>query len=291
MSSGAQSSICKRAWCMNLFFTRFARYIGTKNFIRRSLRYRIFEKLTKNLDFEVKFYGYKYKGNLSNYIDRSVFFFGAHEREQINFSKKYINCGVVVDCGSNAGNHSLFYSAFGKKVISIEANPVLAEEFQGRIFSNNITNITLLNIGVGSSDGTVQPFYQSTGDNRGVSSFIENFSPQNSNKINVTIRTLDSILSEHKVIKVDFIKIDVEGLDYEVLKGANKIISTSAPVIQFEYLPRDKNKMLDFLIENPKYQAKTLIVNRPFFIFNRPQGKLVEFDTNLRSEVFLFHSK
>ena len=106
-----------------------------------------------------------------------MFFFGAHEREQINFSKKYINCGVVVDCGSNAGNHSLFYSAFGKKVISIEANPVLAEEFQGRIFSNNITNITLLNIGVGSSDGTVQPFYQSTGDNRGVSSFIENFSP------------------------------------------------------------------------------------------------------------------
>ena len=52
---------------------------------------------------------------------------------------------------------------------------------------------------------------------------------------------------------------------------------------------RDKSKMLAFLRENPKYQAKTLIINRPFFIFNWPKGKLVEFDTKLRSEVFLFH--
>ncbi len=270
------------------YIYRLARYIGVKNFIRRSFRYRLFKKLTKSFDFEVKFYGYQYKGNLNNYIDRSVFFFGAHEKEQINFSKKYINNGVVVDCGSNAGNHSLFYSAFSKKVISIEANPILVEEFQGRIFYNNILNIILLNIGIGSTDGTILPFYQSTGDNRGVSSFVEKFSPQNTNRINVAVRKLDSILSEHKVSKVDFIKIDVEGFDYEVLEGAHKIISTSAPVIQIEYSPRDKNKMVAFLRENPKYQAKTLIVNRPFFIFNRPQGKLVEFDMNLRSEVFLF---
>lgn len=224
---------------------------------------------------------------MNNYIDRSLFFFGAHEKEQINFSKKYINNGVVVDCGSNAGNHSLFYSVYAKKVISIEANPVLAEEFRSRIFYNNIKNIILLNIGIGSSDGTKLSFHQSVGDNKGTSSFIENFSPENLNQINVLIRTLDSILSEHKIRKVDFIKIDVEGYDYEVLEGARKIISTSTPVIQIEYSPRDKKKLLAFLIENPKYQAKTLIVNRPFFVFNRPNGKLVDFDANQRAEVFL----
>lgn len=111
--------------------------------------------------------------------------------------------------------------------------------------------------------------------------------PENSNQINVTIRTLDSILSEHKISKVDFIKIDIEGYDYEALEGARKIISTSAPVIQIEYSPRDKNKMVAFLRENPKYQAKTLIVNRPFFLFNRPNGKLFDFDANQRAEVFL----
>ena len=265
-----------------------AQWVGHRNFIRRSLRYRVFEKIKKDFDFEVKFYSYKYKGNLNNFIDRSVFFFGAHERQQLEFSKKLIRNKIVVDCGANVGNHSLFYSRFAKSVISIDANILVLDELKLKIKANKIKNISCLNLGVGSVNNIIMPFFRATGDNLGVSSFLKNFSPHNLNPINVSLRTLDSILEDLKK-SVDYIKIDVEGFDYEVLKGAQKIISTLAPVIQIEYIPEDKSKVMTFLRENPRYQARTLIVNRAFiFIFNRPKGKLLEFNPNLRSEVFCF---
>ena len=75
---------------MNSLIVELTRCIGRMNFIRRSLRFRIFQKIKNDLDFEVRFYGYKYIGNMNNYIDRSVLFFGAHEREQLEFSKNLL---------------------------------------------------------------------------------------------------------------------------------------------------------------------------------------------------------
>jgi FkbM family methyltransferase len=51
--------------------------------------------------------------------------------------------------------------------------------------------------------------------------------------IEVELRKLDDIIPEH--INIDFIKIDVEGAEFQVLKGAQKILSTSKPIILFEF--------------------------------------------------------
>jgi len=276
---------------MNSKLIKATRYIGHMSFVRRSLRYRLFKILKMNFTFEVNYYGYKYVGKLNNFIDRNVFFFGAHEKEQLDFSKNYIRNATVVDCGANTGSHSLFYSAFAKNVLAIEASKIKTQEMQNRIKLNNINNITLLNCGVGSSNNVSMPFYESHGDNQGVSSFVEDFSTQNSWSGNLLIRTLDSIIDEQKIIKVDYIKIDVEGFDYEVLKGAENIIKRDKPVIQIEFSPRDQYKLLDFLSKYPKYESRSLIVNRSFFIFNRYRGKTVKFKPNLRSEVLLFPQK
>ena len=272
---------------MNSKIIKASRHVGHMRIIRRSIRYRIFCSLKINLTFGVNFYGYKYIGNLNNFIDRSVFFFGAHEKEQLEFSKNYIKNATVVDCGANTGSHSLFYAAFAKRVLAIEASNVKTKEMQNRISLNNINNITLLNCGVGSSDNVSLPFYESHGDNEAVSSFVEDFSTQNSSSGNVLIRTLDSIINEHKIAKVDYIKIDVEGFDYEVLKGAETTIRRDQPIIQIEFSPRDHNKLLEFLSQYPIYEARNLIVNRPFFIFNRYRGKTIKLNLSLRSEVLL----
>jgi FkbM family methyltransferase len=276
---------------MNSKVIKATRYVGHIRIIRRSLRYRLFNILKKDFAFEVNLYGYKYIGNLNNFIDRSIFFFGAHEKEQLDFSKNLIRNAQVVDCGANTGSHSLFYSAFAKNVLAIEASKIKTKELQNRISLNNINNVVLLNCGVGSSDNVSMPFYESQGDNEGVSSFVEDFSVQNSLSGNVLIRTLDSIINEQKIAKVNYIKIDVEGFDYEVLKGAENIIKRDEPVIQIEFSPRDHKKLEEFLSKYPMYEARNLIVNRPFFIFNRYRGKTIKFKPSLRSEVLLFPQK
>jgi tRNA G37 N-methylase Trm5 len=132
---------------MNSIFIGLTRCLGNKNFIRRSIRLRIFQKIKSDFDFEVKFFGYRYSGNLNNFIDRSVFFFGAHEREQLEFSKKFIQNKIVLDCGANFGNHSLFYSQFAKSVISIEPDILALENLKLKIKLNKIKNIAkILNI-------------------------------------------------------------------------------------------------------------------------------------------------
>lgn len=276
---------------MNSLIIKLSRFIGNLNFIRRSIRFRIFNKLKQDYEFEVNYFNYKYEGNLNNYVDRSVFFFGAHEREQLVFSKRYINNSTIIDCGANTGSHSLFYSRYGKYVVSIEPNEDKILELKNRIYLNNISNITLLHCGVGSENNQSMPFYQATGDNEGISSFINNFSPENQYIKNVVIRTLDNIVGELRIFRVDFIKIDVEGFDYEVLKGSKETILRDRPIIQIEYHPRDLEKMNDFLSSNYNYTPKSLIVNRPFFVFNKNRGKLQTFDPKLRCEVFLFPNK
>jgi hypothetical protein len=52
--------------------------------------------------------------------------------------------------------------------------------------------------------------------------------------MSVDIRTLDSVLSAYP--RVDFIKIDVEGFEREVIEGAREVIRRHEPIVYFEYL-------------------------------------------------------
>ena len=73
--------------------------------------------------FTIDFFGYRYTGNLASYIDWVVFFFGAYERETLEFladAARRLDCDVFVDVGSNVGHHSLFMSRHAREGIAIE---------------------------------------------------------------------------------------------------------------------------------------------------------------------------
>jgi hypothetical protein len=59
----------------------------------------------------------------------------------------------------------------------------------------------------------------------------------------VEVHTLDEILSEYNVTRVDFVKIDTEGADELVCRGAQKTLKTFSPPILFEYNPPASSQM------------------------------------------------
>ena len=76
-------------------------------------------------------------------------------------------------------------------------------------------------------------------------------------------RALDNMLRELGVERVDLIKVDVEGAEYEALKGLEKTLVHENPQVVVELLKRDESKVVDYM-ESLGYVKRLLHVFLPF---------------------------
>ena len=257
------------------------------------MRYRVFDFYKLNRSFNCGFYGLIWKGNLNNYIDRSVFFFGAHEREYLEFSVNFLNPeSIVIDAEANVGNHSLFYSTLVKEVFAFEPNPQTFTLLREHAIRNSINNLFAINSALVASDRSYS-YFKPTGDNLGIGSLLPNFSPSNSNvPIKISHIIGDQFVDEY-LSDLSFIKVDTEGYDSHVLFGLGNSILKYKPIIQLEF-SRDFFSDWDFFVSNylNEYKIFTMVCNRPFFVFNRAKVQLSSFDKGkLRSEVLIIPDK
>ena len=160
------------------------------------------------------------------------------EKFFINLIKKEIN--LSLDIGANVGNYTkMLLSDTNSKVISFEPLPKAYEELK-IIKSNFQDRLEIHNVAIGIKDeilnlsyGTEKSEKASLMKNLEKISFIEN---QNKNEVSVQVRRLDYFQNYFKDKVIDFIKIDTEGFEYEVLKGAKNILETHKPkFIQVEF--------------------------------------------------------
>jgi FkbM family methyltransferase len=156
---------------------------------------------------------------------------------------------VVIDIGANIGNHSVFLCSFlADHLIAIEPNPKVLARLR-RNLSQNASNYTLMECAVGdkTSRGTIV-VPENVSDNIG-SARVD----ANTDTGDIDILTVDSILSSWKdkgeeSIAVPLIKIDVEGMEPEVLKGSENTILEFKPHIFAEAATRqDFQKISKFL--------------------------------------------
>jgi FkbM family methyltransferase len=167
-----------------------------------------------------------------DYIALRINIDGVYELEELETFFSWISKfrdkvfdGVALDIGANIGNHSLYFSDYFKKVFSFEPIPMTFKILS--LNSELAENITCFNVGV--SDCEKISFMDIFPSNMG-GARITNTSPNYCKTIN--LKTLDSLINPLEDIKL--IKIDVEGHEYEVLVGAEKIIKKNNPIILFE---------------------------------------------------------
>jgi FkbM family methyltransferase len=150
-----------------------------------------------------------YRNGIKN---RGKFIFSSYCLQNITFD---IN-DVIIDCGANYGDLILELKNFIKpsNYIAIEPNP---SDFE--ILKLNANNSILINKALGNSNG-VLPFYVST--ERGDSSLIE---PKYFDKvIEVQVVRLDTLIQDLNLDKIKLLKIEAEGYEPEILKGAGKML-------------------------------------------------------------------
>jgi FkbM family methyltransferase len=141
---------------------------------------------------------------------------------------------VVLDVGAHIGSFTLKAAkevGLEGRVVSFEPSSENFKLLTLNVNSNDYGNATLFNVAVGSAPGTAK---LNLGSRKGTNSLLSDSGVENVGTEQVPIRTLDSVTDELKLSKVSFVKIDVEGFELEVLKGARNILASNHPSIAME---------------------------------------------------------
>ena len=140
---------------------------------------------------------------------------------------------TVVDIGAHMGKYTLIASmcvGANGKVIAIEAHPGNYEMLNRNIKLNGLTNVTTLNFAVYSKEGKIKLYMPGEKSNRTIyNTLISTRATDEEKFVEVNADTLDDLLQNNEIscANVNWIKIDVEGAELEVLKGAHNIMSNS----------------------------------------------------------------
>jgi FkbM family methyltransferase len=175
----------------------------------------------------------------------------------INLRRRHHGDGIVaIDCGANIGVHTIEWAAamtgWGS-VLAIEAQERVFYALAGNIAINNCFNAFAPYAAVSSEPGTMtipNPNYlvpssfgslelrESAGNE-----FIGQRIDYTANTVVIRKLTLDEI----NLPRVDFIKIDIEGMEVEALEGARQTIDKSLPILLLERIKADGPQLMNWL--------------------------------------------
>ncbi|HHY80978.1 MAG TPA: FkbM family methyltransferase [Thermoanaerobacter sp.] len=165
-------------------------------------------------------------------ISKSLIEYGEWAQLEIETLAKFIKPGdTVIDAGAYIGTHTMAFAKMvgnGGRVLAFEPNPN-AFEILKKNCMKNCENVELYQYALGDKEGEVSLCINMHNSNVG-SSYIVNSSVSTTNngfQIIVEQRRLDSIVDE----PVHFIKADVEGMEFKLLKGSENLINNYKPVI------------------------------------------------------------
>lgn len=151
-----------------------------------------------------------------------------YEINDLKYLDQYLDSkSVVLDIGANIGNHTIYWGKITnvEKVYSFEPIKSTFEKLKVNVEINNLENkVKIYNVGVGKvlSRANIDN-YNAT--NCGASTIA--ICPNG----NIEIITIDSLAIEDKI---SLIKIDTEGFELDVLKGAVETIKKHKPLIYVE---------------------------------------------------------
>lgn len=152
--------------------------------------------------------------------------------------------GLILDVGANTGYYSLLCASASRdvSVIAFEPDPHVLPILAENISINRLQRkIRVLPVALSDTIGSATLFIptQEHGSVETSSSLESEFKKTHSETIAVPVSTIDEVLSTNRIDRsVSIIKIDVEGHEAAVLRGANHIVKRDNPLIFIEVLPR-----------------------------------------------------
>lgn len=152
-----------------------------------------------------------------------------YEAEELSIMRAHWRCdGSYVDIGANVGNHTIYVAKFldASRVIVFEPNPAAIRILRINLALNQCTNVDVRYLGTAlASETLLMRLVEVDPDNLGGTSFVPDGRGE--------VRSVpgDSLLLHENV---SFLKIDVEGMEMDILHGLERTIRNWRPAVFIE---------------------------------------------------------
>jgi FkbM family methyltransferase len=181
------------------------------------------------IDFEVTTpLGFRFAGNTRDVIQRHVYVFGVWEPDVTAWMWRQVQPGaVVVDVGANVGYFSLLAARLVGDtgvVHAIEPLPSTVRRLRRNVDLNPSRRVTIHDVACSDFEGEMEIFAASA-DNIGSASTLGGDHSEG----RVRCVRLDSILADVDPARISVVKIDTEGGEAAVLRGARKTLAVMEP--------------------------------------------------------------
>lgn len=188
--------------------------------------------------------GVNWRLDLNEGIDFSIFLLGAFERRTLAAYRRLIPPrAVVIDIGANIGAHTLPMAdcvgdggrviaveptewAFRKLMMELSLNPALA----ARVMPLQVMLVADDRRGVPEAIPSSWPLRSPSGAHAGHGGVAKSTR-------GARARTLDDLVDELGLRRLDLIKLDVDGFELDVLRGGGRTLERFGPIILFEHSP------------------------------------------------------
>ncbi len=181
--------------------------------------------------------GLHFRFKTEDSIGRYIYAKGTYERELTRFlfeEGHFPKGGIALDIGANLGYYALHMAQSASRVVAFEPHPTNYGLLCDNIELNGLTNVDARQLALGATPGEADLFSAPEGENGGHSLL----SHEGRKQLSVKVETLDRCLAAEEIDPktVSFVKMDVEGFEYQVLLGATRLLE-AGPVIFAEFTP------------------------------------------------------
>jgi len=193
----------------------------------------LFVRLRKQKVFIKQINGVNFEIDLEQIIDSSLYFSGTFESLEESIIETLLMPGMVaMDIGANFGYHTFRMARRVQDsgmVYAFEPTEWAFEKLQRNASINAFNNIRYFKVGLGDMDNPkVRICFQS-------SYRLDGTKVNAAEEINVV--KLDTFCKQSGIQKVDFIKLDVDGYEGKVVRGAYETLRSSRPIVLMEINP------------------------------------------------------
>jgi FkbM family methyltransferase len=170
-----------------------------------------------------------------------IFFRGSYSGDQLQLLEALLgDDGVFIDVGANQGEFTIAAANVARRGAVIALEPVA--EYRQRLVENiqlnDFRNVVVIPAALGESEGSLPIYvphsaYADGTRNDGLATLFASQDRSDLREV-VDVRTLDKVLAELSVNRVDLIKLDIEGAEWAALRGAAETLDRFRPLLMLE---------------------------------------------------------